>query len=65
MFHGWAHGVEATPSAFWMFSAGFVTVSGLLLAVGFAVGCLLRRHSGLQKAFGGGMLAGAALVLAG
>jgi urease accessory protein len=32
---------------------------------GFAVGCLLRRHSGLQKAFGGGLLAGAALVLAG
>ena len=65
LFHGWAHGVEATPSAFWLFSAGFVTVSGLLLAAGFAVGCLLRRHSGLQKAFGGGLLAGAALVLAG
>ncbi|MPS97827.1 MULTISPECIES: HupE/UreJ family protein [unclassified Pseudomonas] len=65
LFHGWAHGVEATPSAFWLFSAGFVTVSGLLLVVGFAVGCLLRRHSGLQKAFGGGLLAGAALVLAG
>ncbi|MNG03674.1 HupE / UreJ protein [compost metagenome] len=65
LFHGWAHGVEATPSAFWQFSAGFVTVSGLLLAAGFAVGCLLRRHSGLQKAFGGGLLAGAALALAG
>jgi urease accessory protein len=37
----------------------------LLLAAGFAVGCLLRRHAGLQKAFGGGLLAGAALVLAG
>lgn len=65
LFHGWAHGVEATPSAFWQFSAGFVTVSGLLLLAGFAVGCLLRRHSGLQKAFGGGLLAGAAVVLAG
>ena len=65
LFHGWAHGVEATPSAFWQFSAGFVAVSGLLLAAGFAIGCLLRRHSGLQKAFGGGLLAGAALVLAG
>ncbi|WP_194791959.1 HupE/UreJ family protein [Pseudomonas sp. UFMG81] len=65
LFHGWAHGVEATPSAFWQFSAGFVTVSGLLLVAGFAVGCLLRRHAGLQKAFGGGLLAGAALVLAG
>jgi len=65
LFHGWAHGVEATPSAFWLFSAGFVAVSGLLLVVGFAVGCLLRRHSGLQKAFGGGLLAGAAVVLAG
>jgi urease accessory protein len=65
LFHGWAHGVEATPSAFWQFSAGFVVVSGLLLAVGFGLGCLLRRHSGLQKAFGGGLLAGAALVLAG
>ncbi|EKT4467099.1 HupE/UreJ family protein [Pseudomonas putida] len=65
LFHGWAHGVEATPSAFWLFSAGFVTVSGLLLLAGFAVGCLLRRHQRLQKAFGGGLLAGAALVLAG
>ncbi|MNG81456.1 HupE / UreJ protein [compost metagenome] len=65
LFHGWAHGVEATPSAFWLFSAGFVSVSGLLLLAGFAVGCLLRRHNGLQKAFGGGLLAGAALVLAG
>ncbi|QXH33262.1 HupE/UreJ family protein [Pseudomonas muyukensis] len=65
LFHGWAHGVEATPSAFWLFSAGFVTVSGLLLAAGFAGGCLLRRHTGLQKAFAGGLLAGAALVLAG
>ena len=65
LFHGWAHGVEATPSAFWLFSAGFVSVSGLLLAAGFAVGCLLRRHAKLQKAFGGGLLAGAAFVLAG
>ncbi|HDS1734276.1 MULTISPECIES: HupE/UreJ family protein [Pseudomonas] len=65
LFHGWAHGVEATPSAFWLFSAGFVTVSAVLLAAGFAMGCLLRRHSGLQKAFGGGLLAGAAVVLAG
>lgn len=65
LFHGWAHGVEATPSAFWQFSAGFVVVSGLLLASGYVAGCLLRRHAGLQKAFGGGLLAGAALVLAG
>ncbi|MBK5012215.1 HupE/UreJ family protein [Pseudomonas sp. S60] len=65
LFHGWAHGVEATPSAFWQFSAGFVLVSGLLLAGGFAVGCLLRRHTGLQKVFGGGLLASAAMVLAG
>ncbi|MFV3382359.1 HupE/UreJ family protein [Pseudomonas sp. NY15354] len=65
LFHGWAHGVEATPSAFWLFGSGFVLVSTLLLAVGFAFGCLLRRHTGLQKAVGGGMLAGAALVLAG
>ena len=53
LFHGWAHGVEATPSAFWLFGSGFVLVSTLLLAVGFAVGCLLRRHTGLQKAVGG------------
>ncbi|AQW68840.1 HupE/UreJ family protein [Pseudomonas putida] len=65
LFHGWAHGVEATPSAFWQFSAGFVAVSGLLLACGYAAGLLLRRHARLQKAFGGGLLAGAALVLAG
>ncbi|MDF0731980.1 HupE/UreJ family protein [Pseudomonas entomophila] len=65
LFHGWAHGVEATPSAFWLFSAGFVTVSGLLLVAGFGVGCMLRRHAKLQKLFGGGLLAGAAFVLAG
>ncbi|MDU9393587.1 HupE/UreJ family protein [Pseudomonas sp. zfem002] len=65
LFHGWAHGVEASPGAFWLFSAGFVTVSAALLLAGFAVGCLLRRHSGLQKAFGGGLLAGAAMLLAG
>jgi len=65
LFHGWAHGVEASPGAFWVFSAGFVSVSGLLLLAGFAAGGLLRRHNGLQKAFGGGLLAGAALVLAG
>ncbi|MDD0974209.1 HupE/UreJ family protein [Pseudomonas fontis] len=65
LFHGWAHGVEASPGAFWLFSAGFVTVSGALLAVGFALGCLLRRHERLQKIAGGGLLAGAALVFAG
>ncbi|AXO88069.1 urease accessory protein UreJ [Pseudomonas parafulva] len=65
LFHGWAHGVEATPSAFWVFSAGFVSVSALLLVAGFGVGCLLRRHSKLQQLFGGGLLAGAAFVLAG
>lgn len=65
LFHGWAHGVEASPGAFWEFSAGFVAVSGLLLLAGYGAGRLLRRHSGLQKACGGGLLAGAALVLAG
>ncbi|WP_412460221.1 HupE/UreJ family protein [Pseudomonas sp. SC11] len=65
LFHGWAHGVEATPSAFWVFSAGFVSVSALLLVAGFGVGCLLRRQSKLQQLFGGGLLAGAAFVLVG
>lgn len=65
LFHGWAHGVEASPGAFWLFSAGFVTVSGLLLAAGFGAGCLLRRHSRLQKLAGGGLLASAAVMLAG
>ncbi|MBJ9973939.1 HupE/UreJ family protein [Pseudomonas sp. S75] len=65
LFHGWAHGVEATPSAFWMFSAGFVTVSALLLVAGFGAGCLMRRHSKVQRLFGGGLLAGAAVVLVG
>lgn len=65
LFHGWAHGVEASPGAFWVFSAGFVAVSAMLLWVGFVGGCLLRRHSRLQHLFGGGLLAGAALVLAG
>ncbi|MFF3699993.1 MULTISPECIES: HupE/UreJ family protein [Pseudomonas] len=65
LFHGWAHGVEASPGAFWVFSTGFVAVSGLLLLAGYGAGRLLRRHPGLQKACGGGLLAGAALVLAG
>lgn len=65
LFHGWAHGVEASPGAFWLFSAGFVGVSALLLAAGFGVGLLLRRHARLQQACGGGLLAGAALVMAG
>ena len=65
LFPGWGDGGGATPGAFWQFSAGFVLVSGLLLAAGFAVGCLLRRHTGLQKVFGGGLLASAAMVLAG
>lgn len=65
LFHGWAHGVESSPGAFWVFSAGFVTVSGLLLLAGFGAGCLLRRHTRLQQAFGGGLLAGAAMMLAG
>lgn len=65
LFHGWAHGVEASPGAFWLFSAGFVAVSGVLLAAGFGVGCLLRRHSRLQQVAGGGLLASAALMFAG
>ncbi|GGU73779.1 hypothetical protein GCM10009504_33830 [Pseudomonas laurentiana] len=65
LFHGWAHGVEASPGAFWVFSAGFVAVSAMLLLAGFIGGGLLRRHARLQQAFGGGLLAGAALVLAG
>lgn len=49
LFHGWAHGVEATPSAFWQFSAGFVVVSGLLLAAGFAVGCCCAATAACRR----------------
>lgn len=65
LFHGWAHGVEASPDGFWLFSAGFTVVSGALLVAGFAAGCLLARHARLQKLCGGGLLAGAALLLVG
>ncbi|MVV51789.1 HupE/UreJ family protein [Pseudomonas sp. PB120] len=65
LFHGWSHGVEATPGAFWWFSAGFAVVSGLLLMAGFAAGCWLAAYPRLQKVCGGGLLAGAAIVLAG
>lgn len=65
LFHGMAHGVESSPGAFWVFSAGFVSVSGLLLLAGFGLGCILRRNERLQQAFGGGLLVGAAMLLAG
>lgn len=65
LFHGWAHGAEAGSGGFWWFSAGFTVVSAGLLATGFAAGCLLARHTGLQRLCGGGVLVGAAMVLMG
>lgn len=65
LFHGWAHGAEAGPDGFWLFSAGFMLVSAVLLAAGFAAGCVLARHTALRTWCAGGVLAGAAMVLLG
>ncbi|MDD2050941.1 HupE/UreJ family protein [Pseudomonas putida] len=65
LFHGWAHGAEASPDAFWWFSVGFTLVSGLLLLSGFVAGGLLARHPRLQKVVGGGVLAGSAMMMLG
>lgn len=65
LFHGWAHGVEASPDGFWTFSAGFVAVSAALLLAGFLAGTRLRRHERIQRLCGGSLLVGAALVMAG
>lgn len=62
--HGWAHGVEASSGAFTTFCLGFLSVSALLLLVGFALGSYLRRFEGVQKLCGGAWLAGAAWLLA-
>ena len=32
LVHGWAHGVEAAPDAFWQFTAGFVAAAAVLFA---------------------------------
>ena len=65
LVHGWAHGVEAAPDAFWQFTAGFVMASAALLAVGFGAGALLRRHQRVRQLAGGGLVAAAAVLFAG
>ncbi|MDC6094859.1 HupE/UreJ family protein [Lautropia mirabilis] len=65
LVHGWAHGVEAAPDAFWQFTAGFVMASAALLAVGFGAGALLRPHQRVRQLAGGGLVAAAAVLFAG
>ncbi|WP_247256498.1 HupE/UreJ family protein [Pseudomonas moorei] len=65
LFHGWAHGAEASPDAFWSFSLGFMLVSGVLLLAGFVAGELLAQHPRLQKAVGGGVLTSSAMLILG
>jgi urease accessory protein len=56
MFHGWAHGVEMSGHSFWLFTSGFMFASATVLCASFAAGLLLRRHDGLRKTFGGGLI---------
>ncbi|KKW67630.1 urease accessory protein UreJ [Lampropedia cohaerens] len=63
--HGWAHGVEADPHGFWLFTMGFVAASALVLAAGFGIGSLLARHPRVRQLAGGGLVAFAAAALAG
>lgn len=63
MFHGWAHGVEMSGHNFWLFTSGFMFASATVLCASFAAGLLLRRHDGLRKTFGGGLIVSALLAL--
>ena len=63
MFHGWAHGVEMSGHSFWLFTSGFMLASTTVLCASFAAGLLLRRHDGLRKTFGGGLIVSALLAL--
>lgn len=63
MFHGWAHGVEMAGHNFWLFTSGFMLASASVLCVSFGAGLLLRRHDGLRKTLGGGLIASALLAL--
>ena len=65
MFHGWAHGVEMAGHSFWLFTSGFMLASAAVLCVSFAAGLLLRRHNGIRKTLGGGLIASALLALMG
>lgn len=62
--HGWAHGVEASPTAFWPFTLGFVLSSAVLLLLGYRLGIVLRRHERVRQVAGGGLIAFAASLLA-
>lgn len=63
--HGWAHGVEAGEGTFAGFAAGFLLASSTLLAAGYAAGVQLRCIPALQKLAGTGLLASAAVLIAG
>ncbi|MDO5103123.1 MAG: HupE/UreJ family protein [Lautropia sp.] len=62
--HGWAHGVEASPTAFWPFTLGFVLSSAVLLMAGYRMGIVLRAHERVRQVAGGGLIAFAASLLA-
>jgi urease accessory protein len=49
--------------SFWLFTSGFMFASATVLCASFAAGLLLRRHDGLRKTFGGGLIVSALLAL--
>jgi len=68
LFHGHAHGTELTPGAdAVLYSLGFVIATGLLHAVGIAIGGVDRLPYGrtVVRALGGGVLLGGVYFLLG
>ena len=67
LFHGYAHGAEAPAGgAFWLYGAGFATVTALLHLAGFGLGqSLLNRSRVLLQIIGGGMALTGGLLLGG
>jgi urease accessory protein len=64
-FHGYAHALEAPDAAAGSYILGFLAATALLQGVGLGLGFGLRRLVGdvALRAFGGVMLAAAAVVL--
>ena len=63
IFHGYAHGVEITPTVSAVnYGIGFLLASALLLGCGLSLETAVRRIPAISRVFGGGVaLAGAAL----
>jgi urease accessory protein len=68
LFHGHAHGTELSPGAdAVLYSLGFVIATGLLHALGIAIGAVDRLPRGrlAVRALGGGVLLGGVYFLLG